>query len=141
MELKFFDSRLNLDVAVYDKKTNDEILNVDVSYSSGFNQTKVNIGKLQNKGFEALLSVIPVKTQNTTWEMGFNASYNQSKVLQLANGQQRFDVGSGEFFGTVSHEVGMPLASLRGFDYARDDKGNIITNGGLFSQGRSGYVW
>ena len=135
LELKFFDSRLNLDVAVYDKKTNDEILNVDVSYSSGFNQTKVNIGKLQNKGFEALLSVIPVKTQNTNWEMGFNASYNQSKVLQLANGQQRFDVGTGEFFGTVSHEVGMPLASLRGFDYARDDKGNIITNGGLFSQG------
>jgi len=30
----------------------------------------------------------------------------------------------------VSHEVGMPLASLRGIDYQRDDKGNIKTSGG-----------
>ena len=53
----------------------------------------------------------------------------------MANGQQRFDVGTGEFFGFVSHEVGMPLASLRGFDYKRDANGKIITVGGLFQQG------
>jgi TonB-linked SusC/RagA family outer membrane protein len=135
LELRGFNNRVNLDVAVYQKNTVDEILNVDISNTSGFSQTKVNVGKLENKGIEALLTIVPVKTKNFNWESGFNGSYNASKVIALANGQQRFDVGTGEFFGFVSHEVGMPLASLRGFDYKRDAKGNIITSGGLFQQG------
>jgi hypothetical protein len=135
LELKTFNSRVNLDFSVYDKKTVDEILNVNISNTSGFSGTKVNVGKLENKGFETLLTIVPVKTKSISWETGFNVSYNASKVLELANGQQRFDVGTGEFFGFVSHEVGLPLASLRGFDYKRDAKGRIITSGGLFQQG------
>lgn len=136
LELRTFDNRVNLDFSIYRKNTIDEILNVDISNASGYSQTKVNIGKLQNKGIEGLLTLVPVKHNNFLWETSFNGSYNESKVLQLANGQQRFDVGTGEFFGFVSHEVGQPLASLRGFDYLRDPKtGNIITAGGLFKQG------
>lgn len=135
LEIKAFDNRLSLDGSVYRKNTIDEILNVNVSNASGYSSTKVNLGKLRNQGVEFLLTVIPVRTREFSWETGVNGSYNISEVLSLANGQQRFDVGSGEFFGTVSHEVGLPLASLRGFDYKRDVKGNIITNGGLFAQG------
>jgi len=136
LELRTFDSRLNLDVAVYKKNTLDEILNVDVSNTSGFSQTKVNVGKLENKGMELLLTIVPVRSKTFNWESIFNGSYNISRVIELANGQQRFDVGSGEFFGLVSHEVGLPLASLRGFDYSRDSAGNIITKAGLFQQGK-----
>ncbi|MEP7278484.1 MAG: SusC/RagA family TonB-linked outer membrane protein [Bacteroidota bacterium] len=135
LELRMFDSRVNLDLAVYKKNTVNDILNVDISNTSGYSQTKVNLGKAQNKGIEVLLTIVPVRTKSFTWETSFNTSYNISKVLELANGQQRFDAGSGEFFGFLSYEVGQPLASLRGFDYKRDAKGNIITSGGLFQQG------
>ncbi len=135
IDLRTLDSRVNLDVSYYIKNTVDEILNVDISNASGFSQTKVNVGKLQNKGVEALLTLVPVRNTNFTWETSFNTSYNISKVQALANGQTRFDVGSGEFFGNVSHEVGLPLASIRGFDYKRDASGRIITAGGLFQQG------
>ena len=135
LELRTFSNRLNLDVAVYKKNTVNDILNVDISNTSGYSQTKVNLGKLQNKGIEVMLTIIPVRTKSLTWETNFNTSFNESKVLELANGQQRFDAGTGEFFGFLSYEVGMPLASLRGFDYKRDAKGNILTSGGLFQQG------
>ncbi|MCF2505859.1 SusC/RagA family TonB-linked outer membrane protein [Dyadobacter sp. CY107] len=135
LEMKTFDSRLNLDVSFYRKNTVDEILNVDISNTSGFSQTKVNVGKLRNQGVEFLLTFVPVRTEGVTWETSFNGSYNISKVLELAAGQQRFDVGTGEFFGIVSHEVDKPLASLRGFDYKRDAQGNIVTSGGLPQQG------
>lgn len=135
LELRMFDDRVSLDFSVYRKNTIDEILNVDISNASGFSQTKVNIGKLQNKGLEFLVTINPVRTGTFNWETGFNGSYNVSKVQELANNQLRFDVGQGEFIGIVSHEVGMPLASIRGFDYRRDDKGNILTSGGLFQQG------
>jgi TonB-linked SusC/RagA family outer membrane protein len=135
IELRTMDSRLNLDLSVYNKNTVDEILKVDISNASGYSQTLVNVGKLRNKGFEMLFTVVPVKAERLTWETGLNTSYNESEVIALAGNQQRFDVGTGEFFGFVSHEVGMPLASLRGFDYRKDANGNIITVNGLFQQG------
>jgi TonB-linked SusC/RagA family outer membrane protein len=135
IEMKTFENRLNLDLSLYRKNTVDEILNVDISNTSGFSQTKVNVGKLRNQGVEFLLTIVPIKTDGVTWETSFNGSYNISKVLELAAGQQRFDVGTGEFFGIVSHEVGKPLASLRGFDYKKDDQGRIVTSGGLPQQG------
>jgi TonB-linked SusC/RagA family outer membrane protein len=135
LELNTFNNRINLDLSVYHRNTVDEILNVDISNTSGYDQTKVNIGKLQNKGVEMLLTVVPVRRKSLTLESSLNTSYNLSKVLQLANNQQRLDVGQGEFFGTVSHEIGMPLASLRGFDYKRDSKGNILMSVGKPMQG------
>jgi TonB-linked SusC/RagA family outer membrane protein len=135
LEVRTLDSRVNLDVSVYRKNTVDEILKVDISNASGYSQTLVNVGKLNNKGVELLLTLVPVRNENFSWESGFNVSYNVSRVDALANNQQRFDVGTGEFFGFVSHEVGMPLASLRGFDYKRDADGKIITVNGLFQQG------
>jgi TonB-linked SusC/RagA family outer membrane protein len=136
LELRMFNSRVNLDVAAYHKKTIDEILSIDISNASGFSQTKVNIGQLENKGVEGLLTLIPVRNKSITWETSLNASYNMSKVLQLADGQKAVQVGTGEFFGNVAHEVGQPLASLRGFDYRKNDKGQIVTAGGLFQQGQ-----
>jgi len=129
MDLRMFNSRINLNFSLYRKNTVDEILDVNISEASGYTQTKVNIGKLKNEGVEFLLSVFPLKGK-VNWESGFNAAYNHSEVLALANGQRSFDVGVGQYFGIISHEVGLPLASVRAFDYKRDAKGNILTAGG-----------
>ncbi|HEY6899351.1 MAG TPA: TonB-dependent receptor, partial [Puia sp.] len=135
LELRLFNNRLNLDGAYYNKNTYDDIVKVSISNGSGYSSTVVNLGRVRNRGFEFLVTGVPVKTRNFSWETSINGSYNKSMVLQLANGQARLDAGSGEYFGTMSYEVGLPLASLRGFDYKRDAKGNIITSGGLFLQG------
>lgn len=135
LELILLDRRISLDVAGYIKNTIDEILNVDISQASGYTSTKVNLGRLKNQGIEALLTLVPVRNANFTWETAFNYTHNTSEVLELASGQARIDVGSGDFFGTTSHEVGMPLASLRGFDYRRNADGTIQTANGRFLQG------
>ena len=76
-----------------------------------------------------------IRNRNFTWETGINYTYNTSEVLELAAGQPRIDVGASTFIGQLSHEVGMPLASLRGYDYMRNDKGEIITINGRFQRG------
>jgi TonB-linked SusC/RagA family outer membrane protein len=135
LETYLFDRRITLDLAAYRKNTVDEILNVDISNASGYSQTKVNVGRLRNQGIEALLTLVPVRRQNFSWETSFNYTYNISKVLELANGQQRIDVGTGDFIGTTSQEVGLPMGSIRGIDYKRDDQGRIITSNGRFLAG------
>jgi TonB-linked SusC/RagA family outer membrane protein len=135
LELGLFDRRVNLDIAAYRKNTVDEILNVDISNTSGFGQTKVNVGKLRNQGIEALLSVVVIRNTNLRWESAVNYTYNQSKVLELANNQQRIDVGTGEYIGNVSQEIGKAMGSLRGVDYRRDAQGRILTANGRFLAG------
>ncbi|MGZ3757240.1 MAG: SusC/RagA family TonB-linked outer membrane protein [Mucilaginibacter sp.] len=135
LDLRMFKSRVNLDLAVYNKVTTNEILAVGISQTSGFNATYVNIGKQSNKGIEALLTLVPVRNNNFQWETIFNAAYNKTLIIQLANGQTTLDVGTGEFFGTVSDQVGYPAASLRGFDYKRDAQGRILLAGGMPQQG------
>jgi len=134
LELQMFKAAIKLDASVYRKNTIDEILNVDISQSSGYSQTVVNVGKLRNQGIEMLLTFRKAKGI-FNWETVFNGSYNISKVLQLANNQTVFNVGSGPWYGNVSQEVGKPLASLRGYDYKRDAQGRILTTNGKFLQG------
>lgn len=135
LELSILDRRFNLDIAAYRKNTVDEILNVDISNASGFGQTKVNAGRLRNQGLEMLLSFVPVRNKHLKWESSINYTYNQSKVLELANGQQKIDIGTGNFIGIASEEVGKPMGSIRGVDYRRDEQGRIITVNGRFLAG------
>ena len=133
LELILFNRRVTLDLAAYKKNTVDEILNVDISHATGYGQTKVNVGKLKNQGVEMLLGFVPVQLRNLRWKTAFNYTYNESEVLELASGQTKIDVGTGDFMGIISHEVGMPLASVRGIDYKRDARGQNTYNNGKFA--------
>ena len=74
LELKTLNSRLNFDFAVYDKRTNDQILPVDLSSSSGYGSTNVNIAKLKNSGVEVQIDGTPVKTSNFSWNISAKRS-------------------------------------------------------------------
>jgi len=130
LELKMFDNRVSLDVAAYTKKTTNQILPIATSTASGYTSTTVNLGSLQNRGLEFNLELVPIRKTNFTWRTSFNTAFNQSKVIALANGQQQFQVGAGEFFGTIVHQVGLPLNQIQGATYRRDASNNIIVSGG-----------
>ncbi|HET6724064.1 MAG TPA: SusC/RagA family TonB-linked outer membrane protein, partial [Chitinophagaceae bacterium] len=54
LDLRMFKNRVNLDIAVYTKITEDQIVNVQISDASGFINTRINSGKSENNGFEVL---------------------------------------------------------------------------------------
>jgi TonB-linked SusC/RagA family outer membrane protein len=129
-ELRMFNSRVNLDVAAYEKRTTNQILGVAISNASGYTSTIVNLGESKTRGLEFQLELVPVKTQNFTWRSAFNTALNTTKVLALANGQQQFTIGTGEFFGSIVHQVGLPYNQILGSTYRRDANGKIIVSGG-----------
>ncbi|MDR6943850.1 SusC/RagA family TonB-linked outer membrane protein [Mucilaginibacter pocheonensis] len=130
LELRMFNSRVNLDVAAYDKHTTNQILSVAISNASGYTGTIVNLGELQNRGMEFLLELIAIRKPNFTWRSAFNTAINSSKVLALANGQNQLTLGAGEFFGSIVDQVGLPLNQIQGSTYRRDANGKIIVSGG-----------
>jgi TonB-linked SusC/RagA family outer membrane protein len=131
VNLQFLQNRLGVDVAYYDKRTTDDIVQVTVSPTSGYNSEEVNIGKISNKGIELLLTGTPVKTRNFSWDMSFNFAQNNNKVLYLG-GQQSIVIG-GAFprWGSevsISNVVGMAYGQIMGYDYTKDSKGQRVFN-------------
>jgi TonB-linked SusC/RagA family outer membrane protein len=137
LELKTLRSRLNFDIAVYDKKTYDQILRVPYSASTGYTGTNVNIGELKNTGVELMIDATPVQKSGFSWNVMLNGAYNTSKVLALGPGQTRqvvvFFNGTGnEFLGSLVYDVGKEMNQLIAKTYMRNENGDIMLN----SQGR-----
>lgn len=136
VDLRFWNNRVGLDVAWYNKKTTNDIVAATISGTSGFGTAVYNLGELTNSGIEATLSVTPVKSSAFSWTTSFNIATNNNEVVQLAEGVNTLQVdGSRTLTAFVHQTVGMPFANIRVFDYKRDDNGNILLNNGLPQQG------
>ncbi len=133
LELKLFKNRVNLDFAIYQKETTDQIVSAQVSDASGFVSTLINSGKSRTNGVEMLLNLVPVKTSGFQWDVTFNASYNKTKVLSLLTDTpgERITVGTHVFNGELRQVVGQEMGQIYGFGYKRDANGVQIfgTNG------------
>ena len=131
LELKLFNSRVGLDVAVYQKITSDQIVQAQSSDASGYTSTLINNGQSRNRGVEMLLNLAPVQTKNFSWNVTLNGSYNKTKLLKLLTDTpgEQIVVGNGVFVGDLRQVVGQELGQLYSFGYARDAQGNIIHGG------------
>ena len=61
--LQFFNGRLGLDAAYYNRTTSDQIFSLPIDPSSGYDRMVTNFGKVRNQGIELLLSTTPVLTR------------------------------------------------------------------------------
>jgi TonB-linked SusC/RagA family outer membrane protein len=128
LELKMFKSRVNLDLAAYRKITSDQIVLTQISDASGYTDKRINSGKSRNLGVEALLTLVPVKTNAFTWEFTANTSYNKTKVLSLLTNTpgERITVGTHVFNGELRQIVGQEMGQIAGFGYNKNAKGERI---------------
>jgi outer membrane receptor protein involved in Fe transport len=86
MEMRFFNNRIGLDVALYDKRTNGQIFNVPIAPSSGYTSLVQNLGLVSNKGIELTFDAKILDTKNLTWNINYNFSRNWNKVENLTGG-------------------------------------------------------
>lgn len=128
LEMRLFDSRVNIDLAAYRKITSDQIVLVQISDASGYLNRPINSGKSRNHGFEAVLNLVPVRSLNWNWEFTANTSYNITKVLSIITDKpgERITTGTHVFNGETRHVVGEEIGQIAGYGYAYNDKGQQI---------------
>lgn len=136
-ELKFLNNRLGIDFTWYNKQTLNDIVAGTVSRASGFQTALVNVGKIDNKGIEVLVTGVPVRTKNFNWTTSVNFAHNKNTVVQLAEGQNFMLTGEARTEnGYIQQRVGQTYAQIMAFDYKRDSKGTIVLDAsGLPLQG------
>ncbi len=81
--LNFFNGRIELDATYYNRTTDDQIFTLPIDPSTGYSYQVTNFGKVRNRGVELMLNLVPVKTNNFVWELGFNFSKNYNKVISM----------------------------------------------------------
>lgn len=82
IDVSFLDSRLNVNLDAYIKKTNDLIINVQLPQSVGLPNILTNAGDMENKGIELNISSVNIDKE-ITWTTDFNISLNRNKVTSI----------------------------------------------------------
>jgi TonB-linked SusC/RagA family outer membrane protein len=107
-DLGLFDNKLNLVVDYFIAKTEDMLLDVPVPLQSGFDISTQNLGKMENKGLEIVLSTSDINLGPVKWTSGINFTTVDNKITELGPGQTEIirgahitKIGSsiGELFG------------------------------------------
>ncbi|MFD2589153.1 SusC/RagA family TonB-linked outer membrane protein [Croceitalea marina] len=126
LDLSFLDNRLGLDIAYYTNTTDGDILNVDISNSSGFSNVASNIGVLKNKGIEMLLRGTPIRNQNFAWNTSVNLTFNESLVESTDDAGNDVNVGNVRTFAAnIIHRPGERFGKIVGTAFLRNN-GQIV---------------
>ena len=128
IESAFWQNRVRLDVAVYNKKTSDQIMRIEVPRSSGYSFAFLNAGRVDNRGAEVSLAVDIFKNPNGfNWTSSINWSKDKSEIKELAEGLNTYTLGNS--WSTYNYAmVGESWGTLVGRGFVRDDNGNIIVD-------------
>ena len=94
LDFSVLKNRVNVTIDYYIRKSENLLLSVPLSNTSGFGSATRNIGSMENKGVELSLNIIPVQTKDFRWDVDFNFSNNKNKITSLPN---KADILSGNF--------------------------------------------
>ena len=82
-DLKFFNSRVRLDLTYFSNDRINQIAQQRLSYGTGFILGLLNSGSFNVRGWEALLGFTPIKTKDVNWDLSFNFTNNSTRVTSL----------------------------------------------------------
>ncbi len=126
LELRFLQSRLNIDLTVYNNITRNQILEVPLDPTTGYTKAVLNAGAVRNRGVEVVITAQPVKLRNFKWSTTVTWSKNQNRVLELAEGMGgKMDLAYGGN-ATIQAKVGGTTGDLYGFGFVRSPEGAVV---------------
>jgi len=127
-EVQMLDSRIGLDVNYYARRTRNDILSPPISGATGYAAGRRNLGLVTNKGWEVSLTGTPIKKDNFSWNVNYNFGYNQSKIVELAEGIDVLSLGNGIGGPQMINAVGLPYSTVRAYVMRRDANGTLVYN-------------
>lgn len=132
LEMSFLKNRLGFDVTYYKTRTTNQIVPAPVSRATGYDAKYINVGEVDNKGFEVSLNGSPVKTKDFSWQINVNWTKNNSKVIDLGNGISNFQLGSFQGGVTINAAKGEAYGTIRGQDFVYKNGQRVVGDDGFY---------
>ncbi len=126
--------RVSATVDVYQRTTEGMLNRIIVAAGSNLsNAVNTNIGTMDITGTEVSLFLTPIQTENLTWDLNFNTSYNVNEITKLTIsddpsyiGIQHGGIAGGVGSNIQIHSVGFAPSSFYVKEQLYDSEGNIL---------------
>jgi TonB-linked SusC/RagA family outer membrane protein len=114
VEFSLLKSKLSGEVNYYNKKLNNGLDIVPIFNDEGANPAQVisNVMGIQNKGLEVVLNWKDRISDNLSYTVSGNVTFNQNRVTALNNGQNILDGPVGNQSYVTNTDVGHPVGSF-----------------------------
>ncbi|MEO6870362.1 MAG: hypothetical protein ABI168_11995 [Ginsengibacter sp.] len=90
-----FDELINVDFAWYRTNTFNQLLNLPGVLETGFSKLFINAGNIQNTGYEFLVNINPIKTNECNLNFAVNGGVNHSKIISFGSGIKEWELSGG----------------------------------------------
>ena len=129
---RMFD-RLNLDVEFYNRETEDMLMDIPYSYTTGFSGGWGNVASMRNRGFDVTTGLELLKDWNgIDWSITANVNYNQNEITSLFNGMDEYVLANtglklqvGKPYGEYFYTRWAGVDSRDGYNMWYDKNGNL----------------
>jgi len=125
LDLGMLNNRIGLTVNVYNNKVTDLLINRQLAPTNGFASLLDNFGALENRGYEIMLSLVPIQNKDLKWEMTTIFNRNRNKATKIGQALTLFSTNGGTPIGIVE---GQPIGIFYGTYFARNADGTFIVN-------------
>ena len=106
VDFGLFSNRFRGTVEYYKTNTSDLLLDRQLASSTGFTNTRFNVGELQNTGVEITLNNSIISTKDFSFDLGLIWSTNNNEIISLT-GETQVDPNTGEeYFIDINSSVG-----------------------------------
>lgn len=123
IEGAFFERRVNLDLTLYQRTIEDQIIFRPLNPSTGFDSQLDNIAESEIRGIEIGLDFTLIKSENFTWDVRNNFTAYENEVIDLG-GYEAFAFAGFTNLGNFASE-GEPLGVIKGSYATKYDPSNI----------------
>ncbi|SFW57681.1 SusC/RagA family TonB-linked outer membrane protein [Chitinophaga sancti] len=113
-------NRIRIDVEAYRNRTRDMFYeNLQIPAYSGFSEVAMNVGTMDNQGWEVLLNTIPYRSKN--WTIGFDLNIARNvnivrKISEFFPRENNVAINQNGVYKTYL-QIGNPFGSYYGFRY------------------------
>lgn len=128
VDLRFFNNRVGLDVAYYERKMSDAVLNASLPTTTGYSNVWLNSGKMTGKGIEATLNLNIIDKENLSWNSQINYTSSENVVDELAPGLEKLFLAGFSSAGTYLI-AGNQYGAIFGGAYLRSGAGGATDDG------------
>lgn len=123
-DMAFFNNRLGLTFNWYNKKVKDLLLPVVIAPTTGYSNFLNNLGSLDNRGIELMLTGTPIAAKDFKWNSTFIFNRNRNKAVGVG-GLRLITTNAGAPVAIIDGE---PIGVFYGTFFARNQDGSLLTN-------------
>lgn len=126
-DIRLFNSRLGLDATWYSAKTEDQIMSLPISTTTGFPMATINSGCISNKGIELSLNGVIFDRKNFFWDATVNFARNINMVESLHPAISTYTLANARWANAmIAAMEGESYGVILGKKLQRNENGEVI---------------